>query len=124
MRKFSSSENILLIEQYLQESFELRYNVLSKKIEVRERKEGAEFRPLTEKMANSIVRRIKLDLEDVTSVNQNVQEFLNSEDICHRLLKRSHATTIHVGMKLKTQGYKNVKHHGASCYQVIPLVAA
>ena len=40
------------------------------------------------------------------------------------LLKRSHATTIHVGMKLKTQGYKNVKHHGASCYQVIPLVAA
>ncbi|MCQ2267274.1 MAG: DUF5906 domain-containing protein [Bacteroidaceae bacterium] len=82
MRKFSSSENILLIEQYLQESFELRYNVLSKKIEVRERKEGAEFRPLTEKMANSIVRRIKLDLEDVTSVNQNVQEFLNSEDIC------------------------------------------
>ena len=93
MRKLSSSENILLIEQYLQESFELRYNVLSKKIEVRERKEGAEFRPLTEKMANSIVRRIKLDLEDV-------------------------------GMKLKTQGYKNVKHHGASCYQVIPLVAA
>lgn len=80
--RLTSSENVQLIELFLNENYELRYNVLSKKVEARERKEEAEFRPLTEKMANSIIRRIKLELEDATSVKQNVQEFLESEDIC------------------------------------------
>lgn len=77
-----TSEVVQLIELFLQENYELRYNKLSKKTEIRLRKPGEEFRPLTDKMTNSIIRRIKLEVEDVTSVKQNVQEYLDSEDIC------------------------------------------
>lgn len=81
--KTTQSEVVLLIEQYLTENFEMRYNVLNNKIEVRERKEEeTSFRPLTEKMTNSIIRRIKIELEEATNVKQNVMEYINSEDIC------------------------------------------
>lgn len=79
--KISNSENVQMIEQFLIENFDFRYNVLSKKVEVREHKDEAEFVALTEKKRNSIVRLIKLELDEVTNVKQNVQEFLDSEDI-------------------------------------------
>lgn len=98
----TSSENVQMIEQYLTEKYEFRFNVLSNKIEVRELKRevtveeqdasettessadkgtATEFVPLTEKKRNSIIRGIKLDLDEVTSVKQNVQEYIDSEDI-------------------------------------------
>ena len=82
MKKLTQADMVMLTEQYLNENFEMRFNVLSKKIEVRERKvTDADFEPLTEKKRNTMVRRIKLELEEVTNVKQNVQEYLDSEDI-------------------------------------------
>ena len=81
-KKLTQADMVMLTEQYLNENFELRFNVLSKKIEVRERKvQNACFEPLTEKKRNSIVRRIKMELEEVKNVKQNVQEYVDSEDI-------------------------------------------
>ena len=81
MQSFTQSEMVMLTEQYLNENYELRYNTLSKKVEVRERKEGSLFEPLSEKKRNTMVRKVKLELEAVTNVKQNVQEYLDSEDI-------------------------------------------
>ena len=71
---------VLLVEQYLTENYDMRFNQLSKKIEVRAHGE-ADFRPVTEKLRNSIIRRIKIDMPEVTNVKQNVVEYLDSEDI-------------------------------------------
>ncbi len=79
--KISNSENVQMIEQFLTEKFEFRYNALSKKVEVRERNEESAFLPLTEKKRNSIVRLVKIELDDAKCVKQNVQEYLDSEDI-------------------------------------------
>lgn len=79
--KLTPSENVLLIEQFLTDTFEFRYNALSKKVEVCERESNTQFSPLTEKKRNSIIRRAKLELEDATNVKLTVQEYLDSEDI-------------------------------------------
>lgn len=79
--RLTTSENVLMIEEYLNENYELRYNVLSKKIEVRMRKENEEFVPLCDKKLNSIVRRVKLEIDGVKNVKQNVHEYVDSEDI-------------------------------------------
>lgn len=72
---------VQLTEQYLNENYELRFNVLSKRVEVRERKVETEFEPATEKKVNSMVRRVRVELEDVKNVRRNVEEYLLSEDI-------------------------------------------
>lgn len=79
--KITPSENVMLIEQFLTDNYEFRSNVLSKKTEVRERGANADFFALSEKKRNSIIRRAKLELEEVTNVKQTVQEYLDSEDI-------------------------------------------
>ncbi|MBQ0020297.1 MAG: DUF3874 domain-containing protein [Bacteroidales bacterium] len=81
--KISTSEKVLLIEQYLTENYELRYNLLNKKTEVRARsnEQGKDFEPLTNKMKNSMVRQTKIDLEELTCVRQDVLEYLDSSAI-------------------------------------------
>lgn len=81
--KISTAEKVLMIEQYLTENYELRYNLLSKKTEVRARsnEQGVAFQPLTEKLKNSIVRQTKIDLEELSGVRQDVLEYLDSADI-------------------------------------------
>jgi len=79
--KISPAENVMLIEQFLTENYELRYNALSKKIEVRTRESLTPFAPLSEKKSNTIVRRAKLELEEAVNVKQTVLEYLDSEDI-------------------------------------------
>lgn len=85
MEKISNAEMVLLTEEYLRENYEFRFNALSKKIEVRERGgvngEAGEFVALSDKKRNSIVRRVRVDMEELKNVKQNVQEFLDSEDI-------------------------------------------
>lgn len=81
MEKLSQRENVLLIEEFVRQSYEMRFNLLSKKLEVRECGSEVEFRPLTQKMENSLVRRIKLELEEATKVKATVRELLESEDI-------------------------------------------
>lgn len=80
METINTSEMVLLVEQYLTENYDVRFNLLSKKIEVRAREE-ADFRPVTEKLKNSIIRRIKIEMPEVKSVKQNVVEYLDSEDV-------------------------------------------
>jgi len=80
-KKLTTCENIELIELYLQENYELRYNVLSKKVEVLDRNVSNNYRHLTDKVLNSIIRQARKDLGDVKEVKQHVQEYLNSEDI-------------------------------------------
>lgn len=80
MSKLSQDENVLLIEQYLTQNFEFRCNIVSKMIEVRINGEN-DFRPLTDKMRNSIVRRVRLNVPETINVKQNVAEYIDSEDI-------------------------------------------
>ena len=80
-KKITQAEMVMLTEQYLNENYELRYNTLSKKTEVRERMCEGKFETVSDKKRNTMVRRIKLELEEVTNVKQNVQEYLESEDI-------------------------------------------
>lgn len=79
--QLTTSESVLMIEEYLNQNYELRFNVLSKKIEVRTREEGDTFTPLCNKKLNSIIRKVKMELDDVVNVKQNVQEYIDSEDI-------------------------------------------
>lgn len=80
--KLTSADMLFMIEEYLKENFEFRYNLLSKYTEVRERNEDSKpFRRMTEMLLNTIIRNVKKDVPEVTGVKQNVQEFLLSEDI-------------------------------------------
>ncbi len=81
--KITNAEKVLMIEQFLTENYELRYNLLSKKTEVRARsnEQGKGFESLTDKLKNSIVRQTKISLEELTSVRQDVLEYLESADL-------------------------------------------
>ena len=60
---------VLLVEQFLSENYEFRKNVISNKLEVRERsKEGAIFLTLTSEVENSIIVRARKELDEVAKI--------------------------------------------------------
>lgn len=72
---------VLLIEQFLQENYEFQKNVISNKLEVRERKEGAAFQPLTAETENSIILRARKELDDVKGLKTLVTEQIHSNEV-------------------------------------------
>ena len=72
---------VLLIEQFLQENYEFRKNVISNKLEVRERHEGAAFQPLTIEAENSIILRARKELDEVKALKTLVTEQIHSNQV-------------------------------------------
>lgn len=76
----SLQEQMEMLEEYLLENYEFRHNVLSDKFEIRERKGEQAFRTLSREAFNTLIRRIKKDGLEITSLKQNLEEFIYSEE--------------------------------------------
>lgn len=76
----SLQEQMEMLEEYLLENYEFRHNVLSDKFEIRERKGKQAFRTLSREAFNTLIRRIKKDGLEITSLKQNLEEFIYSEE--------------------------------------------
>lgn len=76
----SLQEQMEMLEEYLLENYEFRHNVLSDKFEIRERKGEQAFRTLSREAFNTLTRRIKKDGLEITSLKQNLEEFIYSEE--------------------------------------------
>ncbi|MDO4957470.1 MAG: VapE family protein [Bacteroidales bacterium] len=76
----SLQEQMEMLEEYLLENYEFRHNVLSDKFEIRERKGEQAFRTLSREAFNTLIRRIKKDGPEITSLKQNLEEFIYSEE--------------------------------------------
>ena len=72
---------VLMVEQFLQENYEFQKNVISNKLEVRERREGATFQPLTAETENSIILRARKELDDVKALKTLVTEQIHSNEV-------------------------------------------
>ena len=73
---------VLLAEQFLNENYEFQKNVISNKLEVRERgKEGATFQPLTAEVENSIIVRARKELDGVKALKTLLTEQIHSNDV-------------------------------------------
>lgn len=70
-----------MVEQFLQENYEFQKNVISNKLEVRERREGATFQPLTAETENSIILRARKELDDVKALKTLVTEQIHSNEV-------------------------------------------
>ena len=82
----ASLEGLLAAEQFLNDHYLFRRNVLSGKVEFAEKTsvDGAEpaFRPLTELALNSIVLKAKReDICDGKSPRTDIEEYINSEEV-------------------------------------------
>lgn len=76
----SLQKQMEMLEEYLLENYEFRHNVLSDKFEIRERKGEQAFRTLSREAFNTLIRRIKKDGLEITSLKQNLEEFIYSEE--------------------------------------------
>lgn len=76
----SLQELIEMLEEYLIEKYEVRYNELSDKFEIREREEGKDFRPITREVFNKLCHRIKKEGLEIPNLKQNLEEIIYSED--------------------------------------------
>lgn len=76
----SLQEQMEMLEEYLLENYEFRHNVLSDKFEIREQKGEQAFRTLSREAFNTLIRRIKKDGLEITSLKQNLEEFIYSEE--------------------------------------------
>lgn len=73
---------VLLVEQFLSENYEFRKNVISNKLEVRERsKEGAIFLTLTTEVENSIIVRARKELDEVKGLKTLLTEQIHSNEV-------------------------------------------
>lgn len=73
---------VLLTEQFLSENYAFQKNVISNKLEVRERgKEGATFQPLTAEVENSIIVRARKELDGVKALKTLLTEQIHSNDV-------------------------------------------
>ena len=83
----ASLEGLLAVEQFLNDRYLFRRNVLSGKAEFAGKPaEGEEptFRPLTMEALNSIVLRAKRqDVCDGKSPKPDIQEYINSEEVMY-----------------------------------------
>ncbi|MCR5680335.1 MAG: DUF5906 domain-containing protein [Prevotella sp.] len=80
-----SVAGVLIVEQYLQENYLFRRNVLNGKVEFATKPsegEASSFRPLTQAALNSIILRAKREgLFEEGSSKADIVEYVNSEDV-------------------------------------------
>lgn len=68
----------MLIEQFLMDTYQFRHNELSGKVEFC--KYGEDFRPITEKAMNSILRSTEIALPELSGHKHHVEQFIFSEE--------------------------------------------
>ena len=75
--------NVLIIEQFLNDNYRLRRNVLSGKVEFKMRAEWtAEYRPLTQEALNSIIiQALREGLDEFCNPKADITMYVNSEEV-------------------------------------------
>jgi predicted P-loop ATPase len=76
---------VLIIEQFLNDNYRLRRNMLSGKVEFKSRAESsAEYRPLTQEALNSIIiHALREGLDEVCNPKADITMYVNSEEVRH-----------------------------------------
>jgi predicted P-loop ATPase len=77
------NESVLIIEQFLNDNYRLRRNMLSGKVEFKIRAEvTADYRPLTQEALNSIIiRALREGLDDECNPKADITMYVNSEEV-------------------------------------------
>ena len=77
------SESVLIIEQFLNDNYRLRRNMLSGKVEFKMRAEvTADYRPLTQEALNSIIiRALREGLDEECNPKADITMYVNSEEV-------------------------------------------
>ena len=75
--------SVLIIEQFLNDNYRLRRNVLSGKVEFKSRAElSAEYRPLTQEAQNSIIiHALREGLDEACNPKADINMYVNSEEV-------------------------------------------
>ena len=75
--------SVLIIEQFLNDNYRLRRNVLSGKVEFKSRAElSADYRPLTQEALNSIIiHALREGLDEECNPKADINMFVNSEEV-------------------------------------------
>lgn len=76
-------ESVLIIEQFLNDNYRLRRNMLSGKVEFKMRAEvTADYRPLTQEALNSIIiRALREGLDEECNPKADITMYVNSEEV-------------------------------------------
>jgi len=76
-------ESVLIIEQFLNDNYRLRRNMLSGKVEFKMRSEmTADYRPLTQEALNSIIiRALREGLDEECNPKADITMYVNSEEV-------------------------------------------
>ena len=76
-------ESVLIIEQFLNDNYRLRRNMLSGKVEFKMRSEmEADYRPLTQEALNSIIiRALREGLDEECNPKADITMYVNSEEV-------------------------------------------
>ena len=77
------TESVLIIEQFLNDNYRLRRNMLSGKVEFKSRAElSADYRPLTQEALNSIIiRALREGLDEACNPKADITMYVNSEEV-------------------------------------------
>ena len=77
------NESVLIIEQFLNDNYRLRRNMLSGKVEFKIRAEvTADYRPLTQEALNSIIiRALREGLDEECNPKADITMYVNSEEV-------------------------------------------
>ena len=77
------TQSVLIIEQFLNDNYLFRRNVLSGKVEFKVRTElTADFRPLTQEALNSIIiRALREGLDETCNPKADITMYVNSEEV-------------------------------------------
>ena len=75
--------SVLIIEQFLNDNYRLRRNVLSGKVEFKSRSElSADYRPLTQEALNSIIiHALREGLDEECNPKADINMYVNSEEV-------------------------------------------
>jgi predicted P-loop ATPase len=77
------TESVLFIEQFINDNYRLRRNVLSGKVEFKMREDvTADYRPLTQEAQNSmVIRALREGLDEVCNPKADITMYVNSEEV-------------------------------------------
>lgn len=128
----ASLETTLAIEQFLNDNYLFRRNVLNGKVEFLIKDEESVFRPLTPEALNSIIRKAKKEnVCEKGSPKTEITEFVYSEDVPsnnpikeYPSVEINQSNRIRIGLAMKALGYESTDHSNVPFYKVIPLKVA
>ena len=77
------TESVLFIEQFINDNYRLRRNVLSGKVEFKMRDDvTADYRPLTQEAQNSmVIHALREGLDEVCNPKADITMYVNSEEV-------------------------------------------